>query len=204
MASTSLIERRNRFKVAENAVNTQIRNSRKSPGALNQQKRLLYRDLMRFFSVSANLQPFLKLNEAKVSLRILDCFVTNYARDFNVCYKIQRLGRVKIFNVYESYKAELKEYHKRLFDPFSRGERIEFEYYDGCSVKTTVGQLNFFRWAIQNKVIEYVQANLDKIGTYMKTMVDDAELGDSAEDKMKIDAEVVRMNNQVVAKIGFR
>jgi hypothetical protein len=54
------------------------------------------------------------------------------------------------------YKSQLKAYNKKLFDPFCRRGRIEFKYNNNKLIITTIGQLNFFRWAIKNKLISYV------------------------------------------------
>ena len=40
---------------------------------------------------------------------------------------------------------------------FQRGNRIYFNYDEDKYIETTVGQLNFFRWAIQHNIIEYVK-----------------------------------------------
>ncbi len=61
------------------------------------------------------------------------------------------------------YKAQLKAYSKKLFDPFCRRERISFIDHDNNELITTVGQLNFFRWAIENKIIEFITENFDDI-----------------------------------------
>ena len=66
------------------------------------------------------------------------------------------------FNVYNSYKSQLKAFSKKQFDPFCRRERIEFK----CkheSINTTVGQLNFFKWILNNKIMDYIEMNIDDI-----------------------------------------
>jgi hypothetical protein len=49
------------------------------------------------------------------------------------------------------YESNLRKYTRRRFDPFRRCNRIVLEY-DGDSVVTTIGQMNFFRWMISSKV----------------------------------------------------
>ena len=61
-----------------------------------------------------------------------------------------------------SYKSQLKGFSKNYFDPFQRKDRIEFFILD-TKITTTIGQLNFFKWAIQNKVIDYAKENLQSI-----------------------------------------
>ena len=36
-------------------------------------------------------------------------------------------------------------------------------------METTIGQLNFFRWAIENKIIDYIKENYDKIDIDMNS-----------------------------------
>lgn len=94
----------------------------------------------------------------KVSLRVLDWLVTNYAKKRNIVYTAKLHGHSTAFNMFLEYKSQLKAYSKRLLDPFCRRERISF-----CGLETTVGQLNFFRWAIQSGVLEYAREHYDEI-----------------------------------------
>lgn len=97
---------------------------------------------------------------SKISLRAIDWFVTNYSKKKNIVYN---LPDKKQFNVFLNYKSQLKAYSKKQFDPFCRRERISFFYDDNKEIITTVGQLNFFRWAIDNNVIDYINKNLKEI-----------------------------------------
>jgi hypothetical protein len=107
--------------------------------------------------------PFLT-GTAPVSLRVVEWFVTNYSKKFNVAYPLEE----RQFIVYFQYKRELKAYSKRLFDPFCRRERIRFVVRDAPPIEeTTVGQLNFFRWAIENGVLRYILENATAIETDM-------------------------------------
>ena len=112
----------------------------------------------------------------KVSLRIIDWFVTNYSKKHGIYYTvyedkegnksfndITNLKDKKQFNTYHSYKSQLKSYSKKRFDPFCRRDRINFEYSNGKSIETTIGQLNFFKWAIDNLIIDYIQENYNEI-----------------------------------------
>ena len=83
------------------------------------------------------------------SLRKLEWFVTNYAKNQHVTYKAPN---GKLFTVHVAYKSSLDGYSKKLFDPFCRTERIEFQ-----GLTTTVAQLNFIRWCITNGIIEYIK-----------------------------------------------
>jgi hypothetical protein len=57
------------------------------------------------------------------------------------------------------YKLKLKAYSKKRFDPFCRWERINFPYKNNTFIQTTIGQLNFFKWALENDVIKYINDN---------------------------------------------
>ena len=77
----------------------------------------------------------------------------------------------KYFNVYMDYKSQLKGYKKKLFDPFCRKHRIPFYYtYDKCLI-TTIGQLIFFRWAIQHKILEYIEIHIKEINSDMNKTI---------------------------------
>jgi hypothetical protein len=65
--------------------------------------------------------------------------------------------------VYLAYKSHLKAYSKKMFDPFCRWKRIQF-----MGLDTTVGQLNFFEWAIQDEVLKYLEDNYDAIHADME------------------------------------
>ena len=97
--------------------------------------------------------------ESPISLRVLDWFVTNYAKKNNVSY-VTEDGRHVI--VYLAYKAHLKAYSKKMLDPFCRWERILFH-----GVNTTVGQLNFFAWAHEDAIFTYLESHLDTVQSDM-------------------------------------
>ena len=127
---------------------------------------VLMTSINNFFKKKKNLKDFLKIynKESKISLRILDWFVTNYAKKNNIILtNTLDKKNPKNFFVYLEYKAQLKSYSKLFFDPFCRRERIIFKYNDNDQIITTVGQLNFFRWCIENNIIKYVQENINDI-----------------------------------------
>jgi hypothetical protein len=125
------------------------------------QNDLLLNNLIEFYKNENYLSRMLKIitGESKISLRIVDWFVTNFAKKYYTLYSISE----KRFKVYSDYKLKLKAYSKKRFDPFCRWDRISIPYKIGTSIETTIGQLNFFKWAIENKVIEYIEENYDTI-----------------------------------------
>ena len=140
-------------------------------------------------------QMFLDIinGKSKMSLRIIDWFITNYTKKFNIIYYIPKKKRsvkrrmspknnyyesshldqassVDRFIVYLRYRSQLKSYNKANFDPFCRNDRITGWGDDG-DIVTTIGQLNFFRWAIENRVLEYINDNLEDIEIDMNTNI---------------------------------
>uniref|UniRef100_A0A6C0AT83 Uncharacterized protein n=1 Tax=viral metagenome TaxID=1070528 RepID=A0A6C0AT83_9ZZZZ len=129
---------------------------------LNTQNDLLMRNLMEFYKCRENLDRMMAIinGESNISLRIVDWFVTNYAKKNYTVYEIQRNASTSTrFKVYNDYKLKLKAYAKRRFDPFCRWERITVPYDDEKIMETTIGQLNFFKWAIENEIIDYIETN---------------------------------------------
>ena len=132
----------------------------------NSQNDLLLNNLLEFYKNNDNLTKMLKIisGESKLSLRIVDWFATNYAKKMFTVYDIQNQdGSMRRFKVYVDYKLKLKAYNKRRFDPFCRWERISIPYNEGKFIETTIGQLNFFKWSLENDVIKYIEENYSTI-----------------------------------------
>jgi hypothetical protein len=144
------------------------------------QQSLLMHSLRQYFSDENNLRKIREIlnGESKMSLRVIDWFVTNYSKKNNIYYVITDDGQMfecmdgnevdaskdyKLFVVFQDYKSQLKGYQKKQFDPFCRRSRIKFYYTNDDYFYTTVGQLNFFRWAISNNVLDYIEHNLEEI-----------------------------------------
>ncbi len=117
------------------------------------------------------------------------------------------------FDMYSDYKNQLKASNKKYFDPFSRSQRIyiyktpdnvveyrkieksEIELYkqeinnntngtDGTlKLVTTIGQLNFFKWAITYGVINYATENRDSIEQDMLKTVKERKKNKSIDKK---------------------
>ena len=61
----------------------------------------------------------------------------------------------------------MKAYSKKRFDPFCRWDRLTIPYKNDSLMETTIGQLNFFRWIIENNILDYIKKNLDDINKDM-------------------------------------
>jgi len=129
------------------------------------QNDLLMSKLLAFYKEENNLQKMLNIinGESKISLRIVDWFATNYAKKNFTIYNMEKSSETIRFKVYNDYKLKLKAYSKRRFDPFCRWERINIPYKNNTYIQTTIGQLNFFKWALENKVIDYIEEHYEII-----------------------------------------
>jgi hypothetical protein len=123
---------------------------------------VLYR-LEQFYSKSENIERVKNIlnGNSNLSLRLIDWFVTNYSKKCNISYMTKNNRHIV---VYLSYKYHLKAYSKRMFDPFCRWKRIQFHDFE-----TTVGQLNFFEWAITDEILDYIETHHTEIHKDMES-----------------------------------
>ena len=136
---------------------------------------VLLDSLKEFYLIKENKIKLVEIlnNSNNISLRIIDWFVTIYSKKYNTLYftddkkniiteNLEEYKDLKQFNVYYSYKTQLKSYSKKKFDPFCRRDRIEFNI-SNDKIISTLGQLNFFKWAINNSILEYISLNYKEI-----------------------------------------
>jgi hypothetical protein len=122
---------------------------------------LIIASLQRFYSGRDDLNEIVELlkGTSEVSLRLIDWFVTNFSKAHSTSYILNG----QEFVVYMNYKNQLKAYSKKLFDPFCRRERISFQIPGHDAFLTTVGKLNFFRWAIEKGILDYIKGHQPEI-----------------------------------------
>ena len=139
----------------------------------NTQNDLLLHKVLRFYNENSgdNMEKMLSVinGTTNISLRIMDWFVTNYSKKHYTVYDLEDSGTpAKRFKVYVDYKLKLRAYSKKRFDPFCRWERINVPHKNGTTyIQTTIGQLNFFKWAIENQVLRYIHENYSVIESDM-------------------------------------
>jgi hypothetical protein len=111
------------------------------PMEIQSKEQLVLHRLSNFYSNAETLARVKQIitGESRVSLRLIDWLVTNYAKKHNISFMTKSDRHVI---VYLAYKSHLKAYSKKMFDPFCRWKRIQF-----MDMNTTVGQLSFFEWA---------------------------------------------------------
>ncbi len=150
----------------------------------NTSKELLLSSINIFYAGHENYKLTLKdiINgKHELSLRMIDWLVTRYAKNNNIIYWINEIDdkiyhnlpdnysteKFKKITLYLDYRAQLKSFKKFNFDAFRRHERIIFNIANKLDepeeIETTIGQLNFFKWAFSNKLITYAIENQKKI-----------------------------------------
>lgn len=95
-----------------------------------------------------------------ISLRLIDFFITTYSKKHNIQYSI---GHNKVINVHTNYKTQLTYHKKQYFDPFHRSYRFTHQFNDGKLLNTSTGQLNLFKWMLENGIIEYIKYDYNNI-----------------------------------------
>jgi len=139
---------------------------------------ILMKSILKFYENEDNFSTFLQFVQKKsdTALRTLDWFATNYTK--------YRKVNINGIDIQSDYRQQLKAYQKEYFDPFKRKTRIQitWKYIDSKrefkwkkienlkkiketkhSIITTIGQLNFFKWAIQRNILNFILDNSDDI-----------------------------------------
>jgi hypothetical protein len=128
---------------------------------INCKPELIIASLQRFYATNpfiAKVMPYLT-GDADISLRIIDWFVTKFSRKNFTSYELNG----QRFVVYKSYKGQLDAYNKQYFDTNCRRERIQFGVDGYTPFVTTIGKLNFFRWALESNLLDYIEANQEAL-----------------------------------------
>jgi len=153
----------------------------KSCKNITSKQALLIIPITKFFSNKNMLNKIITILKGEsISLRLIDWFVTNYCKKFNILYNLNDFkgeqpnktkDELQSFDnfiiIHNNYKGQLKAYSKKNFDPFCRRNRIRFYYEDNKYFITTVGQLNFFKWALENHIIDYIENHIKSIDADM-------------------------------------
>jgi len=139
---------------------------------------LYYNKINKFFKALDEKKVDMMINiinkKYHISLRLLDWFITRYSAKYKVRYTLSLIDNdmYKIedsINVHIAYKAQLKTFRKKYFDPFRRRKKFYY-YFDEEKTKrlcTTICQLNFFKWAFDYNIIDYVEKNFKKLSKAM-------------------------------------
>lgn len=150
------------------------------------QHQWLMNTLLDFYKIPENLEVLKQIvnreyvisDTKKLSIRMVNWFVTNYAKQHFTVYDVpsKNIGEgERRFFVWTNYKSTEDSYSKLMFDPYCRKERVLIPYKEEQSIETTVGQLNFFKWAIMNKVLDYISTHFDAIEADMSSRLNTAK-----------------------------
>jgi ADP-dependent phosphofructokinase/glucokinase len=169
--------------------------------SISSKESLLTIKLIDFYSDASNLNILLPiiLQQTRLSLRSLDWFVTNFSKKYNTNFTNIRNGEPISYFPFKNYKAQLKAYSKKFCDPFCRRERVIFDYKNMTItdfkkdskvshenyIITTIGQLNFFRFAIQDSIIKYAIEHIEEIENDMNSTLKNREMEKSEAKKSK-------------------
>lgn len=117
---------------------------------------LLLKSLDDFFSDEKHFEELSDIlsHKSGISLRNIEWFVTNYAKEKRTKFKTPSGSEV---DVHIAYKSSLGGYSKKFFDPFCRTERVQFKGFT-----TTVAQLNFIRWCIRNGILKHIKQEVPR------------------------------------------
>ena len=168
---------------------------------------VLLDSLNKFYTDHAHLKLFTEVirNESGISLRILDWLVTNYSKKKNIVYLLGEGDDARSFNMFLEYKSQLKGFSKRYFDPFCRRERVDFLDTDGEPFQTTLGQMNFFRWAIIHGVLTYGRQNNQDIESDMMDSIRHRfRIGSERQKRKELSKAAVKTCTKTLVKVTVR
>ena len=133
--------------------------------------------------------------ESIISLRVLEWVVTkSNKKSINI-----KINNNEYFSINIMYKAQLKSYKKKNFDPFRRDKKFYYKYDirdENKKVLTTLGQLNFFKWAISNGIIDYVEKNYEDINRLMINYNKEEKIKKTEKDKKKKKVEIITVKTK--------
>lgn len=137
---------------------------------------LLLSNCQRFFQISENFEKMKNIldknKRTSLSLRLIDFAVVTWSKEANVYFLRKRDG--KIICIYRAYKDMLSHYAKKYLDPFKRHQKITLQYYDAPTqtirpFETTVGQMCFFKWLIDEDILDFIEKNSAAVKEYTPT-----------------------------------
>ncbi len=129
---------------------------------------VLFISLMQFYHNAVNFNTFANIisGKSRISLRLVDWFVTNFAKQYYTIIiqpPTSEKHEATRFKVYNQYKQTLPPLSKMKFDPFCRGQETLVVFPNGAKLETNIKQMNFFKWAIENHIVAYIEEHFDEI-----------------------------------------
>ena len=185
---------------------------------------ILLNQLKNFYQIDKNINTLFRIlnhnnihknnKENKISLRLIDWFVTNYCKKNKIIIEKKEKNKTNHINIYNSYKSNLKAFSKQLFDPFRRKNELFLNYtstskvtftedkflYKNNHIKTTIGQLNFFKWIINNDIYEYIKLHKKVIENDM--IISQKENNKKKMNKHNLVIKTVKNKNGIIEQVS--
>tara|TARA_B100000927_G_scaffold83556_2_gene67075 strand:+ start:218 stop:868 length:651 start_codon:yes stop_codon:yes gene_type:complete len=185
---------------------------------------ILLNQLKNFYQIDKNINTLFRIlnhnnihknnKENKISLRLIDWFVTNYCKKNKIIIEKKEKNKTNHINIYNSYKSNLKAFSKQLFDPFRRKNELFLNYtstskvtftedkflYKNNHIKTTIGQLNFFKWIIDNDIYEYIKSHKKVIENDM--IISQKENNKKKMNKHNLVIKTVKNKNGIIEQVS--
>ena len=183
-------------------------------------------NLITLFKILNHNNMFKKSKDKKISLRLIDWFVTNYCKKNKIIIEKNINNKKEFINIYNSYKSNLRAFSKQLFDPFRRNNQLYLNYklkskdidiknnkdnevtikftfdkpYYKNYIKTTIGQINFFKWIIENNIYDYIR---EKKSIIENDMINSQKENNNKKlDKKNLVVKTVKNKNGSVQKVS--
>lgn len=147
----------------------------KTEGLTRSDEVLLFSVLEWYNFEPSRVEKFIQIVERNngLSLRVIDWLVTNYSKTTSIVIEDNGVPR----DLYRDYHKYLSAYNKKNMDPFARRKKISVVIFGNKTRRSTVGQLNFFRWFLGNNLVGYLETNKETIEGHMKDAEQRSKLG---------------------------
>lgn len=171
-----------------------------SVNATKSSRDLLMASLSKFYSNKDNITKVRPIIDgcSEISLRLIDWFITNYSKKNHTIITRKVNNNIVHFNVFLSYRSQLKSYSKGFFDPFRRKDRVKYYFDKDQFMETTIGQLNMFRWILTNDILYYIIEHKSSIEADMIATQKDNQKKKLNKDNIKV--RVIETENGMVTK----
>lgn len=112
----------------------------------------------------------------RLSLRALDWLVINYSKTHAIVIADPESGSP--IHIHGEYQTMLNAWKKCAFDSFRRRANLWRLFFDfeGKIHVTTLGQLNFLRWASSRGIIDYARTHIESIEKDMASTLQNNKL----------------------------
>ena len=155
---------------------------KQTDGSLYTREHMILHSIHKYYSEPGRLDrilPYIDDKEEALSLRDFESFNVHVAPIINAHFFRDVIipgkngeKRKELFVIYPKYKATLKNYNKGTFDPFRRGNVLEFFYtkynpdteeHEQYSINTAICQLNYFYWIQMKGILDYILEHISLI-----------------------------------------